>query len=596
MFFRRLPILLLVLIIFTGCKKPVDSDGQSPDRVTAEEKAALIAAGRSALLADQDQPALPELPKSLNRFCGREIILSAFSPDTYHVVAVSRKGCPAQNLQEAARKITKTKKWQYIFKQKFDQARIKVDLIDKWRPLTVGKGGQLSGNIDPGLDGLVTLIQGQPWYLLPEEALYRNLSWRDGKSIGRQEISGRLLKRLCTSRKLEADCWQKQPIFSFQAQSFIELQPGKEVIDLYRGQFLSQIPATPASVRKAAFMSAMLILKHQQEDGGLPSIIPTGPAKDEPKIKSAQHLVAAAGLLKMSRSLPDKRLDNGVNKALQYLENRLVAPAEHPDVLLVRRGDRLRLRETALALMALNELTTTEGIRVDRRRRLAEGLLLLIDQEGRFFADFDQVKTGGEPPKKQPGATGIAALALAEYYRLNRDQRVYDKLVPVIERLSSRTGIQTLPDPDLVRTLIALGRARPEAGWSEKALVLAKVLLAKQYRQGYAPFVDYNGGFGPKGLPRTASSAAVTQVLAQAAALAADRGQDQAAADLVQGAWRGADFLLARQITIASGYYLPRADKFVGGFRASLLGGDLRLVDQAQVIEALLVCADLATP
>jgi hypothetical protein len=558
--------------------------------LTPEEKAKLVAAGRALLLAKNPDAPLPSLSGSLDRMCGRELVLSAFTVRTRYSIAVSGKGCPEANLREAARKIMDTPRWKILFKDKVEGARVKVDVLSSWRPLPTADRSALAAGIEPGVSGLVIVLDGAPWYQVPEEVIYKDWANEGNRRVGSDDLAVKQVEKLCSSHKRPRDCWKKQPVYAFHTASMMEETPGGAVVDVFRAT-----PAPPAGADAidgprlvaAARAVADNTLVHQTPDGRLGFLYYATRQQYDPGYDLADHLDAIAAFLAVAERTGDPKYRNAALGALAWIKPRIASPEKRADLAYVRAGDRNDAGLTALLSLALSAMREPSREWDPVAGKLAAGLLALTGPDGAVAASFDPGSTTTQSPVKESPAAGVVLLALVRRAAKTGDAKLLDAASTIARRAAETFGIKTPVRSETVQALAELARVRPDGPWTAACRAMADRFAAEQYRAGKTAFADYVGGFRPARPPRTMKAADGAIVLAAAQAIS-DPAAPDPAAGLARGATDAARFLLRRIITARDGYYIPAPEKALGGVRGTPIANDVRLGEAARAIQAFL--------
>ncbi|GGO91352.1 winged helix DNA-binding protein [Stakelama pacifica] len=190
--------------------------------------------------------------------------------------------------------------------------------------------------------------------------------------------------------------------------------------------------------------------------------------REMPSYNACHHAVALQALVEAWDLTRDPLCHAAIDRAMEYLLDRLVRPAvlESGSEVAFLTGEKgeVQLGGTAACLLALISHAERTGSTQNRALmvRLAESILSMQDPgAGNFTRMLDYRSPAIQQRSRHPDEDSAAALALMRLYALTGDKR----LIAAVEHACAhfiRTEYQRAPDPCLSRCLAELVRYRPE--------------------------------------------------------------------------------------------------------------------------------------
>ena len=459
---------------------------------------------------------------------------------------------------------------------------LQIDLVMKIEPLPDALPHMLPRYITPGFTGLRYATKNQVVYFSPL-AVFRQWHKPDiAKAIFQaQESREPFLDFL-------ADC--------IQATSFVEAQPGRMVMQIYRGNVLHLQP-TPDKMLRVLSHAGIRLVKMQREDGSFPADVhPMGvnTAEDVADAKETEdleaHLRAAITLILLYQSTGEKSLDHAADRALQYVFTSLRNDPKRKILYIPTQKKSVEtsaLLLTALCLRALEDPNPTADGRMEY---LGNFLCLMTKRDGRLSSRLPT--SGGDKPPYVvlggPYAEALMALSLLQQISPSRTtRRAADRIAALV---SAGGSAPPYPVPRTVEALAVYYNIRPSSRQAEIILSFADKLAQRQVKT--SPYADYLGGFGKPDLsPDTLTTAQTMGALSAAYRIAQATGHptETYSETILQGAL----FLVNSQFRHENSFFLPLRDWIEGGFRVSPENLEVRLLENAEAIRALMQAASI---
>jgi hypothetical protein len=403
----------------------------------------------------------------------------------------------------------------------------------------------------------------------------------------------------------------------FRTTSVVEVSPGGETADLYRGNAMVAPPSAKACEFAARAGHGWLV-RAEREGGRFPaSCAPYAGQADPADCDALQQAFTALAMVRLHPVAPvdqapevpngSRNLNRQTMSALSAARAMVVRDAR-TRFSYVAEGGESRMGPSAVLLVALCEESSLTGDREKNRElvaSLSEFVLAQQTPDGEFLSHYDPA--AGRPVKRfaETSFPGQAILALVRAYEFGgrKDARLLDAARKAAKRLAGSKEV----DPWLMLGLEALVAVEKDDALAEdllaRALRIAEAQLTlaapgpgRELPPGKTRCPDLVGGLDEADPPGVAMTAARGEGLA-AALRAARRLSRTEEADRIVGAMeRAAVYVVQNQFRAENSYALSRPERALGGFRTSALAGTIRPETTAHAALFLLDCANVGKP
>ncbi|NOZ22808.1 MAG: AMMECR1 domain-containing protein [Planctomycetes bacterium] len=585
----RLIALLLCGVLPGQDFSPKDRPEEIPSQsLTPLDKAFLLRHARAALCGEDVKRG--KAPPNCSKGSGQEVFVTVYGPDAASLRTRAAGGSFADAVRRAAVQARVDPAFVNSGLDKPDRVRIKIDVLAARELLFPHPSLNVVLEMAPGLDGVEARKGDAKGYVLPGEIIAKQLTGRS-----------RLLETACTDAGLPADAWQSlnTEVLRIRTIAFMEScagGTGGEYVDLYRAVPLPGKP-TRSLVDSAALAAGRWLMSAQSDDGSFASFYAPFDNHYERKVYNVvRHAEATLALLELCRKTKDEKLWGAARQAVKFLARHIVADKPE-EFCYIYENVFGRLGPSALALLVLLEhRAVTEDTKYDDRiRALGRFLRYMQKEDGSFFPIYEFKKRVDRPDVAHRIYPGQALLALVRLYRFTNDEAVLDAALRCADYVMNRRDAdlrrkEPLEDPWAAIGLCELHAISGDLAHAEYCLNIAEAIRRRVFGRDRTPFLDYLGGSDhgtDTGNPPNVTATAVRLRAMNAACALARRmkvpseGYDRTARDMVQ-------FLLRNQFTVVNSYYVPHAERCLGGFRLSFIEHKIELECVAHSLSALL--------
>jgi hypothetical protein len=333
------------------------------------------------------------------------------------------------------------------------EARIKVDLIVGRGPLNQSSDLLQSVSVNPGLEGLGVVIEGNKTVtLMPDRLmLWRLLSkTRPLKFVPEFNVGldfDQADARLAEMARLEPGAYgsSKREYFRFRTDSFVErpleTRDTGAPLALYRG--LPPGPELSAeSLREGALMGAKFLVDHLAPNGRYlyERSLTTGQGTDPMQVGGPYSIPRHAGttyfLAEVYRHTKEDFLKEPIERAFRHLGDLISAgdcrgtlPSGAKFACVIDKGQKKAgLGSTALGVVALAEYqrATGEDTYLEMATEMTEWILYMQRDDGSFRHLYEVAKGERDEHTELLYYSGESALALARMYEVTKDERYRD--------------------------------------------------------------------------------------------------------------------------------------------------------------------------
>lgn len=342
------------------------------------------------------------------------------------------------------------------------EARIKVDVIVGRGPLSHTSELLTAVSINPGLEGLGVVIEGNKTVtLMPDRLmLWRLLSKTRPLSFVPEFNVGLDFEqadaRLAEMAQLPPGAYggSKREYFRFRTDSFVERPLGARdtgaPLALYRG--LPPGPELSAeSLRAGALMGARFLVDHLAPNGRYlyERSLTTGKGTNPMQLGGPYSIPRHAGttyfLAEVYRHTGEDFLKEPIERAFRHLGDLISAgdcrgtlPSGAPFACVIDKGQKKAgLGSTALSVVALAEFqrATGETTYLEMATELTEWILFMQKNDGSFCHLYEVAKGERDEHTELLYYSGEAALALARMFTITGDERYRDAAEKALDSL-----------------------------------------------------------------------------------------------------------------------------------------------------------------
>ncbi len=312
-----------------------------------------------------------------------------------------------------------------------------------------------------------------------------------------------------------------------------------------------------------------------------------------------RHAGTAYSMLELYRRTGDTGLLVAAERALAFLD-RQIEPCAAPVSVeaagcLLETGE-VKLGGAGLALLAFSEHADITGDPryLETMRGLGGWIAGAQHPDGRFVHKVEDGQIDDFESLYYPGE---AIFGLMRLYALDPDPRWLEAARAGADYIILIRDIDT-PSSDLehdhwfLYALDALHRVDPQAHDLVHLRRLVLEILSAQHLDS-VPDTWLGGYYNP---PRSTPTATRSEGLCAAARLLRDLGDTRSAETVFEAVLWGISFQLQTQITEADTLFMANPSRAIGGFRESLLSGEVRIDFVQHNISALLCARDGLTP
>ncbi len=581
-----------------------------PTHFTPADKLAMMRLVRRVAEAKKPLPFdAATMPAKLLRSTGKPAFVSAHRAGRDPAVAVREKGTLFDQLHGAALELAQRNMGP------LRDVRFKIDLVDRVAPVGPNLGFGFTGHPVLGIHGLHLRAAKKELYLLPSEALRRDL--KDGEAFIRHAIrvaklppgrlSGVRLERFTTVSFIEAPTLRAAEsrhrrggapggaIPRFNANTPHAVPPA----DLYRGMPLVE-RVTPKRLLAAVEAGADYLLRMQKRDGSFHYLYHAATDRIGEGYNIVRHAGTTWSLAQAGRTLKQKRFLDGARRALDWLLGHV---RSRGNIAWVEHDGRRALGSAALAVVALLEFREAAATkRHDATiRRLGRFLVFMQRPDGSFATEYDPKTHRGVIPTGHVSlyAPGEATLALVRLQRAMPDPawqraaaKAADFLAAKRDAWNATRGLEYV-HPDswtimAITELHALGLAR--RAHADYALFLAQRIIEEQETPRTARWLDHVGA-PRESPPRVTPAASRCEGLVAAWRLARRLGAH--ATPYRRAVLLSARFQLAHQYDAVNSYLLANPSRARGGFFSSYADHSIRIDTVQHNLSSLLGLAEL---
>ncbi|NOZ21427.1 MAG: hypothetical protein GXP25_10100 [Planctomycetes bacterium] len=450
---------------------------------------------------------------------------------------------------------------------KLDRGRIKIDVVKEGDLLQRAVITRYMDVLDPGVEGIAIRMPRGWAHLLPTTLLF----------VGPQaEIEiGKILELA------DRGTVRKRPdVRKLNTKAFIELEPGKGAVELFRGNVILD-KASADDMEKAALQAGLWLLSIQLKNGHFKYRFNPVLSTQDPTYNIVRHAGTCWSLLWLYRSTGDKHFLDALKSGLAFLAKHTERAVEPCKFAHIRFAKKSPLGAGALTLLIKAEATLSGALPADKEtmEELAN-FIALMQQDSGQFCKYLREAIGHTPPKKEPQYyPGQCMLALLQYNKLSPNKKWLDIVKKSAELQIQRFMKDDFADQWVMLALEELYRVTKDERYAAACHSMADSILKKQHKPGDVPDPDYVGGFNRTNPPETCSAATRMEGLVAAWNLADKTG---APSDhYLQALKLAAKFIMQQQFRPDNSYMANPKLPFLGGFHASPTDFELRM-DYAQ--------------
>ncbi|MEW6359435.1 MAG: AMMECR1 domain-containing protein [Planctomycetota bacterium] len=593
---RNLPRILVLLIVPLLCQvvpgqdfSPKDRPGETPSLLlTPLDKAFLLRQARAALYSQG--AGAGDVPPNCSKVAGREVFVTAYGPGGDSVRTAAAGDSLADAASRAAVQMRVDPAFANLGLDKAEAVRLKIDVLVAQKLLFPHPSLNVVLEMAPGLDGVAARKGDAKGYVLPAEIIARQFTGRS-----------RLLETACADAGLPADAWQSlnTEVLRIRTIAFTEREAGGKdggYVDPYRAVPLPPEP-TEGMIDSAALAAGRWLVSAQADDGSFANFYNPFENHYERKVYNVvRHAEATLALLGLCRKAKDDKLIGATRRATQFLAKHIVAAEKPDEFCYVHENVHGRLGPAALALLVLldHRAVTEDKEYDDAIRGLGRFLTYMQREDGSFFPIYEFNKRVDRADVAHRYYAGQGLLALVRLHRLTKDETALKAALQCAEYIMNRRDAdlkreQPLEDPWAAEGLSELHAFSGSVACAEYCLSMAEAIRPHVLEGDRTPFLDYIGGSDHGtdiGNPPTVAATAFRLRAVNAACALAKRMKvrsedyDRIAREMVR-------FLLQNQFTAENSYYVPHADKALGGFRLSFVEHTIELECAAHGLSAL---------
>ncbi len=349
---------------------------------------------------------------------------------------------------------------------------------------------------------------------------------------------------------------------------------------LYRGNRW-QTPLEPEVILDSAVAGGRYLSSAVRPDGRFVySYLPkTDREKNDYNI--LRHGGSVFSLLELYRVQPDPELLAAAERGLAYLQSYMQPCPDPETALCVVENGHIKLGGNALAIIAIVEHVAATGKRehLDTARRLAEWIVSIQDESGRFVPHKISWPEGAPNPFVSGYYPGEAVLALVRLYNQDADARWLAAarraaLWLITVRDGDTPTEQLAHDHWLSYGLSELYRLDPDPRFAEHTFKITQAIIQAQNTRPEGHNRDWLGSFYKP--PRSTPAATRTEALRASFELAVYMRDFATAREITRAYCLGVSFQLRMQFGPESAMYLVDPQRVLGGFRRSLTNYELR--------------------
>ena len=548
-----------------------------PAPIARADQLALLRLARAAVARHLGLPLADGMPPTSPALLQRtDPVFVAFWVDG------SMRGCQSasgesllRNTLIATRRTLEDARFDRLGRDDVDRLRIEIDVLGPSAPLRARRLSQFEPAIEPGIHGIVAERDGLRAFFKSSVGITKN--W------GVEE----LVPRLCEKGGWAPEAYRRRDVrFSrFRSTAFIETSGGDGAQELVR----ANVSIGPADwshdrIARAIEDGTEYLLRSQRSDGGFVYEYAPATARYATGDNIVRQVATAWVLAALEQRSGTARHRAAVTRALGFISAKTRPAAPHGSALVV--ADDPDVAELGTVAFALLTVVTAgdDGLR-GTARRFADAILSLQRPDGRFHTHF--------PPATRPEAEdfypGEAMLALMHLHMRDPDSRYPGALCRAFPyyREHFRRRRSTAFVAWQMAAYAHLFRLTRERQYADFVFEMADAILSIQHVGPAVPYPDYVGGYRSKRVPGV-TSAIYNEGVLEAYDLARDMGERERAARYQRAALLGALFTLRLQLTRENTYYIARADRVLGGFRASLADSTLRIDHTQHALNSLL--------
>ncbi|MEW6358758.1 MAG: hypothetical protein AB1696_20655 [Planctomycetota bacterium] len=450
-----------------------------------------------------------------------------------------------------------------------ERGRIKIDVVKETDLLQRAVVTRYMDVLDPGVEGIAIRMARGTAHMLPTSLLFAGPS---------AEMEIEKVLELADRRTVG----QRPDVKKLRTKSFIELEPGKGAIELFRGNVMLG-DVTPDDMEKAALRAGLWLLSVQMKTGRFKYRINPLLNDQDPTYNIVRHAGACWALLWLHRSTGEQQFLDAMKSGLAYLAEhteRAVQPCKFAHVRFAKKSP---LGASALTLLLKAEAALSGALPPDKEtmEELANFIALMQRDSGQFRGHLEALKekedaTPEEEPRYYPGQ---CMLALLQYHKLNPDNKWLDIVKKSAEVQIQRFTKDDFADQWVMMSLEELYRVTKEERYAAACRSMADSILKKQHKPEDVPDPDYVGGFNHTNPPETCSAATRMEGLVAAWNLANKMGAPND--EYRKALALAAKFILQQQFRPDNSYMANPALSFMGGFHAGPTDFELR-IDYAQ--------------
>lgn len=462
-----------------------------------------------------------------------------------------------------------------------DRGRIKIDVITETDLLQRSVITRYMEVLDPGVEGIAVKTERGTMHMLPTTLLFAG-----------QEAETQIQGILTIADRTSVGA--KPPeVRKIKAVTFMESEPGKEAVKLFRGNVLLDA-ATPDDMEKAALRAGLWLLSVQSKSGRFKYRSDPVLVYQDPTYNMVRHAGTCWGLFWLYRSTGDDQFLKAMQKGLEYLQQHTERSAEPQKFAHVRFAEKSPLGATALTLLTMAEATLSGVIQADKETMedYANFIVFMQHSSGEFHKDLSDALKRGPVQEEPMYFPGEAVYALLQYHKLNPNKKWLEVAEKAMDVQIARFQREDFPDQWVMMALQELSQITKKPEYSKACLGMADSILAKQHKPGDVPDPDYIGGFNHTNPPETCSAATRIEGLVAAWRLSEKAGSTgKGYADAIHLA---AKFLMQQQFRPVNSYMANPTVPFAGGFHASPTNFELRIDYAQHAISALIGAAEVA--
>jgi len=546
----------------------------SVPRVDLSDAEALIRLIRQRATAGSP-PSADQLPPDLSEARNLPLLVTLYRSGPVGFRHAAARPTLKESAEEAGARLATFLRRMPTGKEVLDQGVLHIDVAVSREPVRVENRYLLADALSPGLDGLACTDGGRTVYFSPLLILrhWRQLDLLRAIYIAQESTTppaGLRLERVSMA-------------------SFVERDPGGEVLRVYRGNLLLPDPHAEEMLR-AVSHAGLWLLRTQQADGSfLPTYHPASQESEkEPDLIG--HLRATVTLALLQQLTGDARFAEAHRRAVRYAMGSLREEKRAGFVYLPVESDEVSpsaLLLTALCAQAVSEPNpSASGL----MKYLGEFLCTMTAPSGRLYAVVSNALEERPPyvVQGQPYAEALLALCLLQH--ISPSPRVRETIERLVGFMTTFRPDAPPAGPRTIEALAAYYRLRRVQRMGEVAMDLGRTLAGQQISDDKAAFEDYRSGFQQPDLPPDTYTTALA-LNGMAAAYETGILLGQPVKEFSAPVRKAARFLMNLQNRRENTYYLRHPEVVLGAFRKSPEDLTLRLADVAEATRALVSAA-----